>query len=96
MDTIVPENGQAAENAPRDLAHAIQLLRFLAEGRKQYFHGEGGSYWAWSDTDRALHSEYRAMEYAAGVLEGSRGGAEGWLPSWLWDEYAALLKGGDA
>jgi len=73
-----------------------EAVRWLAKARAEYCHlphedqralinsiieGDRGT--------QALHTQHETAEQIADMLDGSNDGM-GWLPSWRWDEWAAI------
>jgi hypothetical protein len=60
---------------------AADVLRFLADARAEYDHGDDNDY---------LSGQINAARTLSAILAGEND-ARGWLPSWRWDEFAALM-----
>lgn len=74
-------------------ARTIQILRFLAASRKEYFRADRDlPYSEWSTNDQVIHAQFTTADLLADILEG-KDDAQGWLPSWRWDEYTELVNG---
>lgn len=78
-----------ASSTPLADPAVIRLIRFLAAGRKQYFHGDLDHFHEMTPMDKAIFEEYTTAEHIADILEG-KNDAQGWLPSWLWDEFEKM------
>lgn len=58
---------------------AIADMRWLADGRDRY-------------TDERVQFQVRSVQQVARALDGDERAAEGWLPSWMWGEWAAKRR----
>ena len=72
----------------------IEDLRWLADMRARNLSGDArkmydgmvGSYWSLSPYEQALYSEATSVRHAADIVNGENDG-EGWLHSWLWEDW---------
>lgn len=72
-------------------ALAVGDVRWLAEARAQYSSfretGNVAEYRALSEPEQAIHNQVVTARQVGDLLTGDDDGM-GWLPSWLWDEWA--------
>jgi len=70
----------------------VQKLRWLADARAAYVDGPFetvGQFFELSPTMQSIAREVMTVRMVADILEGQND-ASGWLPSWKWDEWAAI------
>jgi len=74
----------------RGYQRALADLAWLGDARARYLHVDVDTVHSLdqlSDTDRTLYIETRTARHLGAILTGDNDGA-GWLPSWLWDDWA--------
>ncbi|WP_295851202.1 hypothetical protein [uncultured Microbacterium sp.] len=72
----------------------VEKLRWLADARAAYVDGPFDTveqFFALSPTMQSIASEVMTVRQAAAMLDGTND-ACGWLPSWKWDEWAAIAS----
>jgi hypothetical protein len=76
---------QAREQGQRDaLAGAVRMLLLCAKGRREYAQG------APEGMAAELLAETRSYEHAAAIVKGDIDSICSALPSWMWDDIAAI------
>jgi hypothetical protein len=72
-----------------DNLRAARLLSWLADARDEYATG------ARAETAESIQNETATARHLARILRNGPDAAWGWLPSWQWDTYAALVAQAD-